>query len=77
MFGPDISNAVAKRLNAEYIVRSHQPFKAESGPCIEHGGRVVTISSTSVYGGRPFVLEIPADKIPANGNELKNYAKFI
>jgi hypothetical protein len=60
LFGPDISENLVKRLNVKFIIRSHEPLKALSGPAIEHGGRVITISSTNVYGGKPFILNLPA-----------------
>ncbi len=61
-FGADISESVCKLLGVKRIVRSHQPAIALTGPAYSHGGRVVTISSTSVYGGEPFFLCIePSD----------------
>jgi diadenosine tetraphosphatase ApaH/serine/threonine PP2A family protein phosphatase len=56
LFGPDITKTICERLNVKKIVRSHEPRKAIGGPYEEHGGKVVTISSTKVYGGKPFVL---------------------
>lgn len=56
LFGPEVSKAVTKRLGIRCIVRSHEPRKALEGPCAEHGGRVLTLSSTRVYGGKPFIL---------------------
>ncbi len=38
-----------------------------------HDGKVVTISSTNVYGGRPHYLEINVDEIP---EILKNQKRF-
>lgn len=72
-FGNDISEAVCRRLGVKRIVRSHQPTKAMTGPCLEHGGRVITISSTIVYGGTPFVLALPANKIITSLSSLKRY----
>lgn len=61
-FGADVSEAVCKLLGVKRIVRSHQPANALTGPSYSHNGRVVTISSTSVYGGAPFFLCIdPSD----------------
>jgi diadenosine tetraphosphatase ApaH/serine/threonine PP2A family protein phosphatase len=57
-FGADVSAAVCKALGVERIVRSHQPQLAASGPYVVHGGRVVTVNATSVYGGVPFVYLI-------------------
>ena len=56
LFGPEISERICKILNVKRIVRSHQPTKALEKPWEEHGGRVITTSSTRVYGGKPFLL---------------------
>jgi len=77
LFGPDISEEVTKRLNVKYIIRSHEPIKALRGPFVEHEGRVVTISSTNVYGGRPLVLILPFDDFPNSGNEIEKYVFFL
>jgi len=61
-FGRDVSEEVCKKLGVKKIIRSHQPRKAMFGPFEEHEGRVITISSTSVYGGKPFVLLIDPKK---------------
>jgi len=61
-FGADVSETVCELLGVKRIVRSHQPQKALTGPFYSHSNRVVTISSTSVYGGEPFFLSIdPSD----------------
>jgi len=57
-FGPDVTEKVLRRLGAGCIVRSHEPRKVLRGPAVEHGGRVITISTTSVCGGKPFYLTI-------------------
>jgi hypothetical protein len=68
LFGEDVTDTVCKRLGVERIIRSHEPDKSLSGPFYEHDGKVVTISSTRVYGGKPFVLAIntlkPSEAIP-------------
>jgi hypothetical protein len=64
MFGPDITKNVCEKLDVKKIIRSHQPDKVMrvGGPFYSHGGRVLTISTTTVYGGEPFMLSInPAD----------------
>ena len=58
IFGKDVSGEVLGNVGAEAIIRSHEPRKAFDGPYAEHDGRVLTLSSTGVYGGRPFVLRI-------------------
>jgi len=65
VFGQDVAESLCKLLEVKRIVRSHQPAKALTGPFYSHNGRVITISSTSVYGGHPFMLNIdPVD--PSN-----------
>jgi diadenosine tetraphosphatase ApaH/serine/threonine PP2A family protein phosphatase len=62
VFGQDVTESLCKLLEVRRIVRSHQPAKALTGPFYSHKGRVITISSTSVYGGQPFMLNIdPVD----------------
>lgn len=58
IFGPDISQRVLENLQLKHVVRSHEPRKALAGPFWEHDNRVVTLSATGVYGGRPSVLII-------------------
>ena len=57
-FGEDVTKKICSRVGVKKIIRSHEPRKAFEGPYYEHGGRVVTVSSTSVYGGTPFILDI-------------------
>lgn len=77
LFGPEVSAEVAGRLGVNYFVRSHEPAKALAGPKVEHNGRIVTISSTRVYGGRPFVLALPVDKFPRSGIGIEDYATYL
>jgi hypothetical protein len=77
LFGPDISEEVTRRLNVKYIIRSHEPRKASSGPFIAHEGRIVTVSSTRVYGGRSFVLILPFKDLPNTGNEIEKYVFYL
>lgn len=65
-FGVDITRQVCKKLGVLRIIRSHQPTKATKGPFFEHENQVVTINSTSLYGGTPFVLSID----PTNSAEF-------
>lgn len=58
LFGPDVGRSVLGKVGVKLLIRSHQPQKAAEGPFLEHGRRVLTISSTSIYGGRPFLLTI-------------------
>ncbi len=73
LFGPDISEEITKRLNISYIIRSHEPEKAQRTPYIEHDQRVVTIGSTNVYGGRPYILILPFKDFPKTGKEIEKY----
>ncbi len=57
-FGKDITNNVCRELGIKRIMRSHEPYKAVEGPFYEHDEKIVTISSSSVYGGKPFILFI-------------------
>lgn len=61
-FGDDITMGICKNLGIKRIIRSHEPNKAMSEPCYSHNGKVITVSSTTAYGGTPFVLCInPSD----------------
>jgi hypothetical protein len=57
-FGPDITDKILARLSVKQIIRSHQPYLAPNYPCYSHSNKVMTISSTDVYGGSPYFLEI-------------------
>jgi hypothetical protein len=61
-FGKDITVKICQRLAIKRIVRSHEPQKAMKGPAYSHGRKIVTASSTRVYGGNPFVLSF----LPSN-----------
>lgn len=65
-FGEDVTKEVCKRLKVNKIIRGHEPNKSIWGPFYEHSDRVVTISSTHFYGGRPFILVIN----PINSSEF-------
>lgn len=65
-FGVDVTEQVCRSLGVKKIIRSHEPMKALNGYYSEHNGRIITISSTSVYHGRPFVLTID----PKNPSEV-------
>jgi hypothetical protein len=76
-FGTDVSEEVCRTLGVERLVRSHQPKKASGGPHVEHAGRVVTISSTVVYGGRPFVLALPVKDLGAAFTHLERHTVYL
>ena len=78
-FGEDVTETVLKNVGTSLLVRSHQPRLASNGPDLTQK-KVVTISSTNVYGGRPHYLEIPGPKISevaSKPTEIINYAKFL
>jgi len=58
LFGPDVTEKVLRSLGLKVLIRSHEPQKASDGPAVEQGGRVITLSTTGVYGGRPFLLKV-------------------
>jgi len=58
LFGKDVTEKVLGLLSVERLIRSHQPQKAVEGYYEEHNGKVITISSTRVYGGKAAILEI-------------------
>lgn len=76
-FGENISSEICRILELDYIIRSHEPRKAFNEPYIEHNGRIITISSTKIYGGKPFVIQIPTKTPPKNGYEIINYTKYL
>jgi hypothetical protein len=76
-FGTDVSEEVCRSLGVDRLVRSHQPKKACDGPRVEHAGRVVTISSTVVYGGKPFVLALPIKDLDAAFTHLERHTVYL
>jgi len=65
IFGRDITERVCDSFKIKRIIRSHEPIKAISGPNYEHDRRIITVSSTNAYGGRPFILILDT-KEPSN-----------
>jgi hypothetical protein len=61
-FGEDITDNVCGLLGVKRVIRSHEPRKAISGPYYQHDRKVITLSSTSAYGGKPFILFIDPKK---------------
>jgi protein phosphatase len=55
-FGKDVTTKICESLGVKIIIRSHEPQEAIKGPSYSHGRKLVTISSTRVYGGNPFAL---------------------
>jgi serine/threonine-protein phosphatase 5 len=64
LFGKDITLRVCEKLGFKRVVRSHEPLKVKcsGAPCYSHDRRIITTSTTTVYGGQPFILNIdPSD----------------
>ncbi len=76
-FGPDITEEFLKKYNLETIVRSHEPRKALEGYTVEHNGKVLTISSTTVYGGKAAILIINNKKPAMDAYELAKGIRLI
>jgi hypothetical protein len=62
-FGPDVTDKIFSILKVRMIFRSHQPQKTIFGPYSEHKGKVITISSTSAYGTKPFILKFAYENL--------------
>ena len=72
LFGPDCSAKVVRELGVMAIIRGHEPQKAWNGPFSEHEGRVITLSCTGVYGGRPCLLKISLGEEMTTHDLVKN-----
>ena len=77
VFGPDISQLVCQRLGISKIVRAHDPRKVLDGPCRQHDGRVITVNTSSVYGGRPYILSLPTKNISHALANFEVYTCYI
>ncbi len=77
IFGVDVTKQVTEDLGVEYIIRSHEPRKAMGGPAIEHAGRFVTVNSTAVYGGAPFVMVFDMAELPSTEEEMRKAAVML
>jgi serine/threonine-protein phosphatase 2A catalytic subunit len=60
-FGPEITAGVLNNLGVKMLIRGHQPYLAAERPYLSHHGQVMTMSSTGVFGGRPYYLEIDSE----------------
>ncbi|NIP66814.1 hypothetical protein GWN63_02600 [Candidatus Bathyarchaeota archaeon] len=76
-FGEDITKEVCHRLNVKRIVRGHEPRKARNRPHLQHQGRIVTINSTRVYGGTPFILDLPPDDLTRAFQHLGEHTQSL
>jgi len=75
-FDARVTKGVCDAFGVRGIVRSHEPAKALSGPRVEHGGRIVTTSSTTTYGGRAYVLVVEPSSIKS-GYSLVDSAVYL
>jgi 3',5'-cyclic AMP phosphodiesterase CpdA len=76
-FGPDVTGYTLEKLGVRHIIRSHEPRKAVHGPVCEQNDRIVTLNSTDVYGGDPFVLIIDPDDPPHTREEFEAASVFL
>ncbi len=49
-FGYDIIGKICRIFGVKKIIRSHQPYKASEGSWFAHGGKLITINSSRIYG---------------------------
>jgi 3',5'-cyclic AMP phosphodiesterase CpdA len=77
IFGKDVSKEICDKIGVKRIVRSHQPRKASKEPCVEHDGRVITISSTHVYTDKAFALKLPAYNLDDAFQNLEKYVEYL
>ncbi len=77
LFGHNISKEVCDKLNINYIIRSHEPRKAYIRPYIEHEGKIITISSTRVYGGKSHMIELDTNNLPTTVTDILNQTVYI
>ncbi len=76
-FGCDITQCVCHRLDVARIVRAHDPRKALSGPYLQHEGRVITVNSSAVYGGRPFVVVLPTKNVSRASMNINVHTRYL
>jgi len=77
LFGADTTAKVLSSLGVKFLIRSHEPRKARTGPHFEHRNSVVTTSATSIYGGRPFALVLPGYKLPLSRKSLSDCTSYL
>jgi hypothetical protein len=76
-FGADITRKVLESVGARTLIRSHEPRRAVSGPAFDQDGSIVTVSSTGVYGGAPFVLLLDLEEPPHTPAELGEAVTYL
>ncbi len=75
IFGARITKKVLNNLGIKTLIRSHQPPSA--GVAVSHNGKILTISSTKVYGGKAAYLKIDLKDRAKNANELAKMARVF
>ncbi|MEM7825658.1 MAG: metallophosphoesterase family protein [Candidatus Aenigmatarchaeota archaeon] len=68
LFGKEITEKVLKNLRVKTLIRSHQP--PFEGIKVNHEGKILTISSTKIYGGKAAFLRIKLEEKAKNAYEL-------
>jgi len=68
IFGPDVTERVLNLMEVKTLIRSHQP--PAEGVMVNHGGKILTISSTKVYGGNAAYLKLGLSEKSKNAYEL-------
>ncbi len=76
-FSREITERVLRELNIKFLIRSHEPQKAFDGIFVEHNGKVITISSTTVYGGRAAYLKLDLGNLPKKQEDFKKYVTVL
>jgi protein phosphatase len=72
IFGKNVTERVLNKIRVKTLIRSHQP--PAEGIKVSHEGRVLTISSTKVYGGKAAYLKLNLEEKSKDAYELSKVA---
>ncbi|MDI6825794.1 MAG: metallophosphoesterase [Candidatus Aenigmarchaeota archaeon] len=72
IFGKDVTKRILRILGVKTLIRSHQPLP--EGVSVKHDGTVLTISSTTIYGGKAAYLKIDLSEEAKSAYELSEIA---
>jgi hypothetical protein len=75
LFGINITQERLKSFGVETLIRSHQLSK--EGVAASHKGKILTISSTKVYGGKAAYLKLNLEEKAKNAYELSKITKVF
>jgi protein phosphatase len=75
LFGKDITKKFLEKLKVKTLVRSHQP--PFEGVKVNHEGKILTISSTKVYGGKAAFLKIRLEEKAKSAYELVKNCSLV